>query len=185
VYALRKLRQFRRKASSLIASTAISIPARAPSSTRNGNLPFPAISPQPSLLAFISRFQTASQPLPTLSYFTIPRSAFSTKSISSFTSAESPRFPHLFQGLRSILLGSQQHPERPLERLDPLRRKSLALQPDGVWAEALRLPLGHTNENGSTSCVIRWTRRRRRSANRQNCAPAKMPRWSHNPAPFT
>src|SRR5271157_2511724 len=54
-----------------------------------------------------------------------------------------PSLPHFCQCLRSILLRSQQHPERPLQRLDPLRRKPLALQPDGVRAETLRFPLGH------------------------------------------
>src|SRR5208283_4098579 len=133
------------EASSLSAITAISMPwLRAPSSTRNGNRPFPAISPQPFLFASISNAQTASRPLPALLLLHDPALRLLHEIHQFFyVRGISPCLPHFCQCLRSILLRSQQQPERPLQRLNPLRRKSLALQPDGVWAEALRLPLGH------------------------------------------
>src|SRR5208337_2115378 len=124
------------EASSLIAITAISIPwLRAPSSTRNGNRPFPAISPQPSLFALISKaqptlrspagylpthplfplsdphlllLQEAPQPLPALLLFHDPALRL-LHEIHQFFYVRGipPCFPHLCQCLRSVLLRSQ------------------------------------------------------------------------------
>src|SRR5438094_4766301 len=74
------------EASSFSAITAISIPwLRAPSSTRKGNRPFPAMSPQPVVLVLGSSMKSAAK-----RYFTMPRSALSINLINSRTSAESP-----------------------------------------------------------------------------------------------
>ena len=74
------------EASSRKAITAISIPwLRAPSRTRNGNRPLPAISPQPeSSIVFSKGGTMCIGPI----YFVSPRSAVSMKRISSSTSAE-------------------------------------------------------------------------------------------------
>src|SRR5208337_1513151 len=132
------------EASSLIAITAISIPwLRAPSSTRNGNRPFPAISPQPSLFVFISR--TPATPASAgllLLHDPALRLLHKTHQL-LYVRGIFPALPQLFQRLRSVLLGSHQYPERSLQCFDPLARKSLALQPDRIRAKAFRFPLRH------------------------------------------
>ena len=74
-------------ASSFNAITAISMPwLRAPSNTRNGNRPFPAMSPQPDMFAPV--IQWSAEPTCQI-YLMIPRSAVSMNRMSSVTSGES------------------------------------------------------------------------------------------------
>src|SRR5215470_15110182 len=118
-------------ASSLMAITVMSMPwLRAPSSTKNGKRPFPAISPQPFLesLALIPEkiaclfHNPAFGCLDEFHQFT---HIFRTGKLRA----------HLRKRLSSIHLGTRQQPERSLQRLDPLRRKTLAFQSNRVRSE--------------------------------------------------
>src|SRR6267142_2726295 len=128
------------EASSFNAITAISIPwLRAPSSTRNGKRPLPAMSPQPFNCALASGMKSAIVVL------------FHNAAFRAFDEADqflhvrriSQRFLHLRERLRSVEFRPQQQMIRMLQRLQALRRKFLALQADRVEAVILRLALRH------------------------------------------
>src|SRR6266481_3334001 len=130
------------EASSFNAMTAISMPwLRAPSRTRNGNRPFPAIRPQPvvlcpALLCIVSGMKFRSVLLH-YAAFGLFHEFHQLLHVGGIRHALS----NLCERLRSVFLRACQHAKRFLQRLDALRGKSLALQPDRVRAKAPRLPL--------------------------------------------
>src|ERR1700739_2029792 len=127
------------EASSFSAITAISIPwLRAPSRTRKGNRPFPAIRPQPFLFCDVSGMNSRSALLHDAA-FGLFDEFHQLLHVGGFLHCLS----NLFERLRGVFLRARQHAERFLQRLDALRGKSLALQPDRVWPEAARLPFRH------------------------------------------
>src|SRR6185437_12691679 len=110
-------------ASSRIAITAISMPRlRAPSRTRNGNFPLPAISPQPAIegVSFCGAIARLLNQ-PALGSFDEANQFGNV-----FRAAE--RLAHAFDSLRGIQLGPQQQPVRALNRLDPLAAEALTFQ---------------------------------------------------------
>src|SRR6266513_694806 len=126
------------EASSLSAITVMSIPRlRAPSTTRNGKHPFPAMSPQPVVLAFASGIKSVRSLLhdAALGAFDKPDQFLHVGGIAQ-------RFPHFGQRLRGIQLRAQEKTIGPLQGLQTLRRKSFALQPNGIDAKAFRLAFG-------------------------------------------
>src|SRR5262249_36833455 len=101
-------------ASSLIAITAISIPwLRAPSNTKNGNRPLPAINPHPEAFS-VAVGMTA-------------RSLFHNAALGGFDELHQLDHirgigklrAHLRQRLRSVQLRPQKQPERSLQRPAP------------------------------------------------------------------
>src|SRR6266481_3188645 len=126
------------EASSFRAITAISMPwLRAPSRTRKGNLPFPAIRPQPVVLSIVSGMKFRSVLLHDAA-FGLFHEFHQLLHVGGIRHALS----NLCERLRSVFLRARQHAKRFLQRLDALGGKSLALQPDRVRAKAPRLPLG-------------------------------------------
>jgi len=109
-------------ASSLIAITAMSMPwLRAPSSTRKGNLPFPAISPQPFALGLLAFIRGPGR----LLHNAALRGFHKLHQLSHVFGVAELR-AHLRQRLRSIHLRTRQQAEGPLQRFDSFRRKALA-----------------------------------------------------------
>src|SRR6267154_346126 len=126
-------------ASSLIAITAISIPwLRAPSSTRNGNLPLPAISPHPELLARAIDMDSSRKLLHDAALGRLDE-LHELDHVSGIVKL----FAHLRQRLRSIQFRPQQQSKRALQSLPSLLAKSLALQPYRINPKTLRLALRH------------------------------------------
>src|SRR5258708_33420491 len=130
------------EASSFNAMTAISIPwQRAPSRTRNGNRPFPAIRPQPvvlcpALLCIVSGMKFRSALFHDAA-FGLFHKLHQILHVGGIRHALS----NLCERLRCVFLRARQHAKRFLQRLEALRGKSLALQPDPARAKAPRLPL--------------------------------------------
>src|SRR5882762_8203700 len=128
------------EASSFNAITAISIPwLRAPSSTRNGKRPLPAMSPQPFNCALASGMQSAIGVLLHNAAFR----AFDESDQFLHVRGISQRFLHLSERLRSVELRAQQQAIRLLQRLQAFCREFPALQADRIEAVILRLALRH------------------------------------------
>src|SRR5580700_6440103 len=129
-------------ASSFNAITAISMPwLRAPSRTRKGNRPFPAMSPQPvvlwpALLCVVSGMKSRSALLHDAA-FGFFHEFHQLLHIGGIRHALS----NLIERLRSVFLRTRQHAKRFLQRLDAFRGKALALEANRVRAKAPRLPL--------------------------------------------
>src|SRR5271168_5015627 len=123
-----------REASSLMAITAISMPCwRAPSSTRKGKRPLPAIRPHPVMagLALASRFAGECDMIGALSGTLLDDAALGAfdKLDQLFdVGGAGKRFFHFFEGLRSVELGAQQQAVRRFQRGQALDGKSFALQ---------------------------------------------------------
>src|SRR5438270_9104464 len=127
------------EASSFSAMTAISIPwLRAPSNTRNGNRPFPAMSPQPVVLAFVSGMKCAARLLhdAALGSFNKLNQFLHVRRIAQCLF-------HLCQSLRGVQLRPYQQPVGALKRLQALGRESFTLQADRVDAKTSSLALGN------------------------------------------
>src|SRR5215475_95191 len=127
-------------ASSLIAITAISIPwLRAPSSTRNGNRPFPAISPHPEAFDVAVDIEFVVRNLlddPALC-------GFDELDQLNHIGGRRKLFAHLRQRLRSIQLRAQQQTKRALQRFAPLLAKAFSLESNRIDPETLRFALSH------------------------------------------
>src|SRR6202140_3964547 len=127
------------EASSFNAITAISMPwLRAPSRTRKGNLPFPAIRPQPVVLCIVSGMKIRSALLHDAAF-----GLFDEFHQLLHVGGIPHRLLNIFERLRSVFLRASQHAKCFLQRLDALRGKSLALQANGVRSKASRLPTRH------------------------------------------
>src|SRR5580704_3332115 len=130
------------EASSFMAITAISMPwLRAPSSTRNGKRPFPAISPHPVEFVVASgiRGKARGESL-------LHNSAFRAldKSNQFLHIVRAGQFrSHFIQRLGGIQFRAAQQTKRAIQHLQPFLRESFALEPDGIHAVALRLALRH------------------------------------------
>src|SRR5215469_9724704 len=119
-------------ASSLMAITAISMPwERAPSRTRNGKRPLPAMSPQPVLVvvAVIERVSclfhdAAFGGLDKLNEFA---NVFGVGELHA----------HFGEGLGSVELGTREEAEGTLQSLDAVGGEAFAFEADGVGAEGL------------------------------------------------
>src|SRR5258708_14887325 len=123
-------------ASSLSAITAMSIPwLRAPSSTRNGKRPFPAISPQPVELVLASGMKSASQEL----LHDAALGALDEFDQFLHVGEIAEGFSHFGNCLRGIQLCAQQQSKSALQYLQPLGRKAFALQAYRIDAETFRL----------------------------------------------
>ena len=135
-----------------MAITAISMPRlRAPSSTRNGNSPLPAISPQFRADMFGDRWPIW---MVAASYLVRPRSADSMNSMSVKTSSECGEgSTHFFESLRGVELGAQQQAEGLLDGFDALGRKTAALEADRVDAVASRF--ARSDDQGKRRHVLR------------------------------
>src|SRR5712692_8269828 len=151
------------EASSLIAMTAMSIPwLRAPSRTRKGNLPFPAMSPQPAapgavfavVLSVVSGIRSTFRGV---LFHDAALGGLDKSNQLLHVGRITQCLAHLLDRVRGIQFRARQQPERPLENLQSLRRENLALQADGVNAIAFGLALGDDE-------------RRRRHALRDHCA---------------
>src|SRR5271154_1244145 len=111
-------------ASSLMAMTAMSMPCcRAPSSTRNGNRPLPAIKPHPVAESFVSAVEIALGMDGTVSGTLLDDAALGAfDELDQFLhvrgAAES--FLHFFERLRGIELRAQQQAVRDFERGETL-----------------------------------------------------------------
>src|SRR6185437_7224024 len=117
-------------ASSRIAITAISMPRlRAPSRTRNGNFPLPAISPQPAIegVSFCGAIaRLLNQP-----------------ALGSFDEANQfgnvfravERLAHALNSLRGIQFRAQQQSVCALDRLDAFPGKALAFETNRIHSE--------------------------------------------------
>src|ERR1700731_4415910 len=119
------------EASSFSAITAISMPwLRAPSRTRKGNLPFPAIRPQPVVVCIVSGMKIRSALLhdAAFGFFHEFHQLLHVGGIRHSLS-------DIFERLRSVLLRARQHAKRLLQRLDAILGKSLALQSNRVRAK--------------------------------------------------
>src|SRR5712664_2733548 len=126
-------------ASSFSAITAISIPwLRAPSSTRNGNRPLPAISPHPELLVAAIDMDSSRKLLHDAAF-----SRLDELHQLDHVGGIAKLFAHLRQSLRSIQFRTQQQSKRALQSLPPLLAKSFALQPYRINPKALRLAFRH------------------------------------------
>src|ERR1700722_8104435 len=125
------------EASSFSAITAISMPwLRAPSRTRKGNRPFPAIRPQPVVLCIVSGMKFRSALLHDAA-FGLFHELHQLLHLGRVRHALS----NLIQRLRSVFLRACQDTKRFLQRLDALPGKSLALETDGVRPKAPGFPL--------------------------------------------
>src|SRR5258708_7559076 len=130
------------EASSFSAITAISIPwLRAPSRTRKGNRPFPAIRPQPvlpgpGLLCVVSgmTFRSALLHDAAFGFFHEFHQFLYVGGIRHALSQH-------FQRLRSVFLRAHEHAKRFLQHFDAVGRKTLAFQPNVIRAKPPGLPL--------------------------------------------
>src|SRR6267378_1827208 len=148
------------EASSFNAITAISIPwLRAPSSTRNGKRPFPAMSPQPFNCALASGMKSAIVLLHNAAF-----RAFDESDQFLHVRRISQRFLHLRERLRGVEFRPQQQTIRLLQRMQALRRKFPALQANRVEPVILRLALRHD-----------FRKRRHVLRNYGGCADVRVP----------
>src|SRR5215467_7318127 len=125
------------EASSFSAMTAISIPwLRAPSSTKNGNRPFPAMSPQLAVFAFVSGMEVAPCLLHDAAF-----GAFNELDQFFYVCRITERLFHFLNRLGCIQLRAQQQPIRLLQRIQPFLWEPFAFQANGVNSEAFSLAL--------------------------------------------
>src|ERR1700719_1647852 len=130
------------EASSFGAITAISMPwLRAPSRTRKGNLPFPAIRPQPVVLCPALLFVVSGMKFRSALLHDAAFGLFHELHQLLHLGGIPHALSNLIQRLRSVFLRPRQHAKCFLQRLDALPGKSFALQPDGIRAKAARFPL--------------------------------------------
>src|SRR5712692_1430416 len=132
------------EASSRTAITAMSMPRlRAPSSTRNGKRPLPAMRPQRSPAEVGSREAEVSAP-------GVMGRLLRQTALSGFDEADKlfdvgravERDAHLLERLRRVQLRAQEQPIGLLDHADALGVEPAALQANRVHAEAARLALG-------------------------------------------
>src|SRR5271165_2869463 len=136
------------EASSLMAMTAMSMPCwRAPSRTRNGKRPLPAIRPHPAVesVAVASALEAASDMAER-----VEGTLFDDAALGGFNELDeflhirgvAERFLHFLEGLRGVEFGAQQQAVGAFQRVQTLGRESFALQANSVDAVAGGLALG-------------------------------------------
>src|SRR5579862_8689205 len=133
-------------ASSFSAITAISIPwLRAPSSTRKGKRPFPAIKPQPETeVATEAAFGAGDDSCGAISALLDEPALGSLDEFDQLFDVfrVSQRFAHASDCLRSIQFRAGENPVSLFDGSRAVGSESLALESNFVCAEAARLPFG-------------------------------------------
>src|SRR5271166_5961318 len=130
------------EASSLMAMTAMSMTCwRAPSRTRNGKRPLPAIRPHPAVesVAVASALEAASDMAER-----VEGTLFDDAALGGFNELDeflhirgvAERFLHFLEGLRGVEFGAQQQAVGAFQRVQTLGRESFALQANSVDAVA-------------------------------------------------
>src|SRR5258707_7397958 len=138
-------------ASSFSAITAISMPwLRAPSRTRNGNRPLPAIRPHPAVL--VSALAMNAYRLALLHNSAFRRLDEANQLLHVFGIAQ--RFAHFRERLAGVHLRARQQTKRARQNLHALLGKSFALEPNGVDSVAFRFTFGHHARKATASTPL-------------------------------
>src|SRR5215831_8700070 len=140
-----------------MAITVISIPwLRAPSRTRNGNRPLPAMSPHPEAFRVVDMERRSSNLLHDAAL-----GGLDELDELDHIGGRGKLLTHFGKRLRSVQLRTQQQSESALQRFAPFFVKALALESDGVDAKTPGFALGDHA-------------RKRRDVLRNHCASADI-----------